>query len=499
MASSKAEFVETRPLVNKFWEVSQEPPVFAAEEHLLERVASVFVDASKTGGEILGFGCAITDAAAEVWSECDSSVRSQLLEHLFSDSGLCYTVVRTHMNSCDFSTGSYTYVNDGDSDLTSFDISQDDKFRLPMIQEAQKMIEKNHHKHPMTLYFAPWSAPAWMKDSCNQLGGGKLLNEYYQPWAEYFLKYVQELEKRNIKVWGLSVQNESLGALPWEAMVWTPDEQKIFVRDHLGPTLEKAGYGHIKIMIFDHNRDLAVQFATPILQDPVASKYIWGVAIHWYETWFSSSPLFDNILALKERFPEKEVLFTEGCIEQYTPDRANDLGLGERYAHHILQDLRRGVTGWTDWNCLLNKFGGPNHLNNLCAAPIMVDKEKEKHFFTMPYWYIGHFSRYIKPGARRIIAVASRSDLENVAFLNPDNRTIVVVILNRSEKTHPYILQLDGHETRATSHPHSIVTWIVNRDSLNDGKETKTIASAIRLEDAIGDVRVTAIDAPVQK
>jgi glucosylceramidase len=312
----------------------------------------------------------------------------------------------------------------------------------------------------LTLFASPWSPPAWMKDNNNMLQGGKLMEEFKQSWANYYVKFIKAYEAKGIPVWGLSVQNEPMAKQKWESCIYTAEEERDFIKKYLGPTLQKEGLSSKKLIAWDHNRDLAFQRATTILNDPAAAKFVWGIGYHWYETWTGSAMQFQNIKQVHEAFPDKNLIFTEGCIEKFDMKRVNDWSLGEKYGYSIVHDLNNGTVAWTDWNILLDENGGPNHVGNFCFAPIHADTKSGKLIYTNEYYYLGHFSKFIKPGAKRIGSASSRDKVATTAFINPDGK-IAVVVLNQSDEKLTYNLWMGGNAAATTSLPHSISTLII--------------------------------------
>jgi glucosylceramidase len=237
-----------------------------------------------------------------------------------------------------------------------------------------------------------------MKDRGAMLKGGKLLPRYRQAWANYYVKFIQAHEQHGIPVWGLSVQNEPMATQKWESCVFGGEEERDFIKGYLGPALAKNGLGAKKLIACDHNRDLVYQRASAVLDDP-AAKYAWGIGYHWYETWTGSGMLFDNVRRTHETYPNTNLLFTEGCVEKFKFDQVNDWRLGEKYGMSMIGDFNAGTVGWTDWNILLDETGGPNHVGNFCFAPIIGDTKTGKLIYTNAYYYIGHFAKFIRPGA----------------------------------------------------------------------------------------------------
>jgi glucosylceramidase len=403
----------------------------------------VFVDTTKRFQEVFGFGGAVTDAVAEVHAALTPAQQQAFLTAYFDPrAGLGYSVLRTTIHSSDFGSGSYTYVRDGDRALASFSIAPDLKLRVPLLRAA--LAAGRAHGTAMRVFASPWSAPAWMKSNGSMVGGGSLLPEYRDTWARYVVKFVQAYEAAGVPLWGLSVQNEPMAKQTWESMVFSAEDETRFLADHLGPALKAAGLGGKKIIVWDHNRDLLPQRAAHILSDPKARPYIWGVGYHWYETWAGGEPMHRNVAAVHEAWPDVNLLMTEGCIEKFDPARLQDWANGERYGSQMIADLNAGGVGWVDWNMLLDSRGGPNHKNNFCFAPLHASADGQL-VFTPIYTAIGHFSRYIRPGARRVSAATRRSTLDATALRNADGR-LAVVVMNRSDQPVRYRLFVDRRE-----------------------------------------------------
>ena len=325
-----------------------------------------------------------------------------------------------------------------------------------MIKRAQALINED-----LVFYASPWSPPAFMKTNKNMLNGGKLLDEYNQSWANYFVKFIDAYEAEGIPVWGVTIQNEPMAVQRWESCIYTAEEERDFLKNYLGPTLEKAGYVDKNIVVWDHNRDLISHRANTIFEDSEALKYAWGIGFHWYETWTGGDPKYENLKNIRESYPEINLLFTEGCQEKFDPSQYNRWSNAERYGNSMINDFNSGTVGWTDWNILLNEIGGPNHVQNFCFAPIHADTKKNKLIYTPTYYYIGHFSKFIKPKAKRISTTASRSNIESTSFQNPDGE-IVTVVMNRTEELIDYKLVVGVSEIQLSILPHAIQSIVYN-------------------------------------
>jgi glucosylceramidase len=414
-----------------------------------EAPRSVSVDASQSFQTIEGFGGAFTESAAVTFSKLPAEKQAEVLRAYFDPTrGHGYTFGRTHINSCDFSVGSYAYdETPGDDELRHFSIEHDRQAIIPMIRAAFQAAGG-----PLKLLATPWSPPAWMKTNGQMTRGGKLKPECRAVWANYYCRYIREYERENIPIWGLSVQNELEATQRWESCLYSPKEERDFVRDDLGPALQREGLSNIRLLVFDHNRDHMLTHARVIYDDPAAAQYVWGTAFHWYV-----GDWFENVQKLHDAYPEKKLLFTEGCQEG--GPHLGEWGLGERYARSMINDLNRWTVGWIDWNLLLDETGGPNHAGNFCSAPIMIDTQSCEILYQSSYYYIGHFSRYIRPGARRIGCVSDAEALETTACLNPDGQ-IAVIVLNRTSQIIRYVLRFEGLSTALQSPANSITTLL---------------------------------------
>lgn len=428
---------------------------FSVLKQAVETQVCVFVDPSKTFQTFLGIGGAITDASAEVFAKLPKDKQQELLDAYFSkDKGIGYSLIRTTIHSSDFGSESYTYIADGDKDLKTFNIDHDKKFRIPLIKKATETAGGK-----ITLYASPWSPPAFMKDNNNMLQGGKLLPEFYQSWANYYVKFINAYQKEGMPVWGITIQNEPLAVQRWESCIYTAEEERDFLKNYLGPTLKKAGFGDKKITVWDHNRDLMTQRASVILDDSEANKYVWGVGFHWYENWSGGEPMFQNVGEVHKIYPDKNLLFTEGCNEKFDAKNYQLWKNGERYGKSMINDFNNGTVGWTDWNILLDENGGPNHVGNFCFAPIHGNIKTGELIYTPSYYFIGHFSKFIGENAKKISSISSRSQLLTTSFLNPDGK-VVTIVMNQSDSKIIYNLCVGINVTQVTILPHAIQTLV---------------------------------------
>jgi len=415
-----------------------------------EKRVCLFLNPAKTFQTIMGIGGALTDASAETFYKLPLARQQEILTAYFDpQKGIGYTLGRTHIHSCDFSSESYTYVSPYDTNLDTFNVAHDLTYRIPFIKAALAVAGTN-----FTLFASPWSPPAWMKDNNNMLHGGKLKPEFYSAWANYFCRFIQAYASNGIPIWGVTVQNEPMANQTWESCNYTAWEERDFVKNNLGPALQSAGLGDKKIIIWDHNRNFMYQWASVILDDPDAAKYVWGIGYHWYV-----EDNFDNVKQVAEAYPDKHIIFTEGCNGPFDMKKINDWQWGETYAQSMIHDFNNGTEGWTDWNVLLDEKGGPNHVQNYCFAPIHADTKTGNLTYMNSYYYIGHFSKFVRPGARRISSSSTTGKLQVAAFVNADGST-VAVILNNTSLEQPFSLWVGDKSAKSTSPAHSIMTVV---------------------------------------
>ncbi len=405
---------------------------------------------------IEGFGGALTESSAWVLAQLSPEARSEVIRRYYDPKeGIGYTLARTHINSCDFSLGEWALDPvAGDTSLSHFSLDPMRRWVIPLIRDAQSAAgAANFH-----LLASPWSPPSWMKTNSRMTDGGSLRTEYRQAWADYFVRFIGDMDKQeHIPVWAVTVQNEPQAVQTWESCVFSASEQRDFVRDYMGPALAKAGQTAVHLCILDHNRDLMDEWTHTIYGDPEAARFVWGTAMHWYV-----SNDFEAPARAHAAFPDKPTLFTEGCCDRAMEKGKWSLGIwehGERYAHSMVNDFKNWVCGWIDWNIVLDQTGGPNHVGNFCDAPVIVETETGTVHYQSSFYYIAQFSRFVHPGARRIASSGGPAVLESVAFANPDG-SLAVVVLNIGETPVKFRLA-NGRESRPCSIPaRAIQTYV---------------------------------------
>lgn len=440
--------------------------------------------------EFEGFGGAFTESAALVFEKLSPDQKQEVLEKYFGEDGLGYTLGRTHINSCDFSTENYAFDTvEGDVSLQFFDtgVTRDAKALIPFIKVAKEMIEAQPGKK-LKLLATPWSPPAWMKTN-GQMDHSDipcLKTGMQLPWAEYFTKWISAYKAHGVPIWAITMQNEPENNATWEGCLFNYNESMQFIEVYLGPQLQ-LHHDDVKLFVFDHNKDTVYDWAKAAYSKPLVEQYVYGVAYHWY-----MGDGFDKLHRIRNEFPQAALLASEATWERWrwkegTTLSSGDWTFGEGYAHDIIGDLNAGSIGWIDWNLLLDQDGGPNHVDNVCDAVAMANLSTGELFWHPQYDYIGHFSKYIPQGSRLIETqvTGSRSytgkstygckkgeencrgygvctgddGLEATAFLRPDE-SIVVVALNCGDDPVVFKIKYGPNALRAALPKHAIQTYI---------------------------------------
>ena len=460
--------------------------VSAFAEEAEQARARITVEEGRRFQTLRGFGGAFTESSAHVLSLLDGDKRSEVLEAYFSPEHAGYSLMRTHIASCDFSLGNYTYAPvPGDSALEHFSIEHDRSLLLPLIKDAMAVPGADFR-----LLASPWTAPPWMKDNADW-NGGRLRPEHGDTFARYLARYLKAYEEEGVPIWGLTPVNEPEGNdSNWESMHFTPEEMKTFLLECLGPTLEREGLD-TKVFVFDQNRNHMEAWADALLGDPAAARYVAGTAVHWYSS--TVDYYGDALQRLRERYPDKEIMQTEGCIDSLGDDEpagawleadwywrkeATDWGYVwapdelkpdhpmyvpvYRYVRDMIGTLNNWVTGWVDWNIVLDFRGGPNHANNFCGAPVLVDPDAQRVFYTPLFYAMTHFSRFIRPGAIRIGCEVSDDSVMATAVLNADGGAVVVVF-NEGMQPIVYELSYAGRKTSLSIPAQAIQTIVFGK------------------------------------
>lgn len=416
-------------VTNEHAQFAEKESVGTKAEHEEMKFVKVYDDIEKQ--TIVGFGGALTEASAYVWSQMAPEKQEEIINLYYGEEGNRYTLGRVHIQSCDFALGNRAYVEEGDKELSTFSIEGDYQYQISLIKAA---IAKNPN---LELLASPWSPPAFMKSNNEMNHGGRLLEEYYDAWASLMVKFLLAYREEGIVINRISVQNEPAAVQTWDSCVYTAQEEGIFATNCLRKKLDEAGLTEVKIFIWDHNKESLIDRCRGTFSVEGADEAIDGIAFHWY-----SGDHFESVQYIADEYKDKELLFSEGCVEFSRFSDASPTDNALMYAHDIMGNLRAGMNGYLDWNIILDEKGGPNHVGNFCDAPIMCNAKTGEIDVHLTYYYIGHFSRFVQPGAVRVLTSCYDRNLETAAFKNPDGSKAVVVL--NMDKTDKAFRIMDG-------------------------------------------------------
>ncbi|MGB3467689.1 MAG: glycoside hydrolase family 30 protein [Cyclobacteriaceae bacterium] len=448
----------------------------------------------------IGFGASFTESSAWNLATIPVELRKEVLTRLFSPTeGAGFTLTRTHINSSDYANRHYTYVEKNDEDLSTFSVQEDmkgftgdenDQVKgieliapgydlIPMILEASEIPGAD-----FKIIASPWSPPSWMKTGeTSEMTNGSLLPQYYDLWAQYLSKYITAYADQGIDLWGITPQNEPLHAhdARWDSNGFSPEQGRDFVRDHLGPRLEKDGLLNpddlnegIRILIYDHNKSTMNDYVAPTYEDPEASKYVWGTAFHWYansqleeSNWYAA-----ELDTLRTKWPDKGMIHSESSIDidaddpigQYwreSTDYAGTFVPFDTYAYDIITDLNHGTQGYIEWCIILSNQGQPNPYDNFNSAPVLINPVTDEVTYTPLYYLLSHFSKFIHPDAERIGLESEADDgLIHTAAINPDG-SIAIVVFNRNNESYDLSIALNDDIYNLSIEPRAMQTILL--------------------------------------
>ena len=470
-----------------------------------------------------GMGVSLTESSAFVLACLPKETRDAVLQEFFGQEGANFSMVRTHIGSCDFSVeGKYALAEvPGDTAMTSFSLFHDKEgfspCRYPQIVDStydlyHLMVDVAAIKSQQTdtvykIMACPWTAPAWMKDNnaYYQRGngvarGGKLLPQYYNAYAKYITKFIEAYKQEGIPVWAVTPVNEPMGNDGgWESMDMSPAEEAAFIARNLSPALKEANLD-TKILAFDQNTFEMAPYVAAVYGDSMANAATAGMAVHWYGSTVSSFPdMLDSVYA---NHIDKLIIHTEGCVDNlgcppwdavtdpegfteknwfnndafwwnkeatdwaystpFWPELHPKYSVVERYVTYFLEGVEHRMNGFVDWNMALDKQGGPNHVSNFCGAPLMVDTDTKQLYYTPYYYALKQLSATMRPGDI-IFGISDqhsqKSPLYTCASVNADGQ-IAIQLYNASDADYTTLLNIDNYQATITVPARALLTIV---------------------------------------
>lgn len=435
---------------------------------MFPRPVTVSVDDTITHQTIMGFGGAITGAVGYNLHLLPLSSQQRIIETYFSDkTGIGYTMIRMSIGGSDFDEVCWAYNETPEDDLNLSNFTHLDPRQLlsiANIKMAKEVLDREGRQ--LKISAATWGAPKWMRDPKRWGNQGFLRPEFYATWAEYHMRFMKLLrEEAGLDLWSISTGNEPsnsiIGWTPWIALGWKPNELGRFMAEHLGPRIRNSQFKDVKILVGDDQRFMIPWFY-PLMKKayPEAFDYIDGFAMHAYFDMFG----YDLQDMLQEQFPDKFAINTEYSTggTAYWP-KGPFLGSWDRGVNLIknyIPGLAHHLTGWIDWNIVLDQDGGPNVGGNIVDSPIIVNATNGE-FYKQPMFYvIGHFSKFITEGSVRIGATSSWKEIHTVAFRRPDNTNVVLLYNNYVEPVQ-VTLNANNGRTRDLVLPASSLSTVI--------------------------------------
>ena len=410
-----------------------------------ENIPVITIDPSKKYQSVDGFGFALTGGSAQHLIRMSAPERKKIIQELFGsgadDIGISYLRLSIGASDLNDHTFSYSDLPKGETDmkLEKFTLKEDEQDVIPVMKEILSVNPK------IKILGSPWSPPLWMKSNHN-IQGGRLLNQYYGVYAQYFVKYIKGMKKHGITIDAVTIQNEPFNDGNTPSNQFLAKEALNFIKNNLGPAFKKAGI-KTKIILFDHNCD-APEYPISILTDPVANQYIDGSGFHLYAGPISAMSKVHNA------FPNKNLYFTEMmAVSRNDFNVANPM---ERIVIGATQNWSRNVILW---NLAADSQNKPHTDNGGCAScqgAISIDGDQVSR--NLAYYTIGHVSKFIPPNSVRVES-SMPEGLSNVAFTTPEGK-MVLVVANKGKAGQTFKIVVGDKIVKAQITPASVATYV---------------------------------------
>lgn len=420
--------------------------LFRSDDHP-EPLPTIKVDDGQAMQTMDGFGFALTGGSAQLLMQMNPESRHQLLEELFGEkTGVSY--LRVSIGSSDMNAHVFTYddlpAGKTDAELKQFSLGPDLQDVVPVLQEILKIDPA------IRILGTPWSAPSWMKTN-GEPKGGNLQPAFYDVYAEYLARYVQEMAKHGIRIDAITPQNEPLNPKNTPSMVMTAEEEDAFLKQALGPTFHKDGLA-TRIILYDHNCDRP-DYPMTILADKEASPFADGSGFHLYDGEVSA------MTKVHDAYPDKNIYFTEQMVVD-DPRRGPDLRVARPVSEIVIGATRNWSRNVLLWNLAADPSFGP-HTNDggcpVCEGAITLDGDKVTR--NLGYYTIAQVSKFVRPGAVRIASNTGEGLPDNVAFKNKDGR-VILLAANPSEVTQNFNIGFHGRVAKASLPAGAVATFV---------------------------------------
>ena len=408
--------------------------------------ATIKVDTTVTYQVMDGFGIALTGGSAYVINKLPSQTRDALLKELFlqdeNSIGISYLRISIGASDLDASVFSYDDLPAGETDvnLSHFSLNPDRTDLIPVLKSVLQLNPK------IKIMGSPWSAPLWMKDNNNSIGGS-LLPKYYDAYAHYLIRYITEMKAEGIPIDAITIQNEPLYGGNNPSMVMPSNDQRDFIKNNLGPAFKAAGIT-TKIILYDHNCDHP-EYATDILSDPKAAQYVDGSAFHLYGGDISA------LSKVHDAYPSKNVYFTEQWM-------GGPSKFGKDMLWYVQNVIIGATRNWSknviEWNLASDPTYNPHTKGGCseCEGAITINGSSVER--NVSYYTLAHASKFVPAGSIRISSNMI-SNLPNVAFKTPEGRKVLIV-LNNSKDAQTFNIMFNGKSATTSLIGGAVATYV---------------------------------------
>lgn len=406
---------------------------------------NILINPSEKFQTVDGFGYTLTGGSVEVINQLSPAKKKELLQDIFgkSEQSIGVSYLRLSIGASDLNSSVFSYddvpAGQTDEDLSEFSLAKDQ----PVIDMLKEILAINPD---IKIIGAPWSPPIWMKDNGNSIGGS-LKTEYYQVYAEYFVKYIQEMKKNGITIDAITPQNEPLHPGNNPSMYMTAEQQRDFIKNNLGPAFRAANIA-TKIVLYDHNCDKP-EYPITILQDPEAAQYVDGSAFHLYAGDVSA------LGVVKKAFPNKNLYFTE----QWTGSTGTFAG---DFIWHTKNVIIGTMRNWSkialEWNLANDAQFQPFTPGGCtqCKGAITINSS-DSYTKNVAYYIIAHASKFVPQNSQRI-GSTQVGNLSTVAFRTPEGK-IALIVLNEGAEVENFNITFDGKSVATSLPSNSVATY----------------------------------------
>lgn len=445
------------PTVNEvdFWLTKGDQTVLLQKQSVVLAFASttnsnpeITVDTTQRYQSVDGFGYTLTSGSATLINSLPANSKASLLQELFGKdaNGIGISYLRVSIGASDLSASVYTYddmpAGQTDPTLANFSLDPDRAGGTGLIPLLKEILVVNPN---IKILGSPWTPPVWMKDSGNSVGGS-LKTQYYDVYAQYFVKYIQQMKAEGITIDAITPQNEPLHPGNNPSLLMTAEQQRDFIKNSLGPAFQAANIT-TKIIVYDHNCDKP-EYPLTILNDPAAKAFVDGSAFHLYAGDISA------LSTVRNAHKDRNVYFTE----QWTSSAG---GFEGDLKWHVKNVIIGSMQNWSrialEWNLANDPSFGPHTPGGCtqCKGALTISNSVSRN---VSYYIVAHASKFVPAGSVRV-ASSNYGSLYTVAFETPEKKKVLIV-LNEGGSATTFNIKFKGKRTSPLIPANSVGTFV---------------------------------------